>query len=248
MGFLANHISAIVLSNDPAKKKVQLVLYFHQSAHFPRSPHPPAQTYSTLNHAHTRNSHLAQAMLPELAMRMPALLILLLLGTVGCTATPRQSIDAFNHRHGGTLEGPPAQRARAVGQRLLDAHPHWAHVRIFVLDTPSVAAYSWPNAEIYLTRGLLDKCTDRQLTAIIAHELGHLVNDAASPSAVQGDRLAIEKNADRIGAELLHAAGFDPSAMPSALEVVCAAQTNPTITSHLRHRIATLHAHTCPSP
>lgn len=46
-------------------------------------------------------------------------------------------------------------------------------IKIGILDDPKINAASAGNGEFYVTRGLLEKASDRHLAGILAHELAH---------------------------------------------------------------------------
>lgn len=47
---------------------------------------------------------------------------------------------------------------------------------IFVLDTPTANCFAAPGGYIFITRGLIQHCTDEsELAAVIGHEIGHLI-------------------------------------------------------------------------
>jgi predicted Zn-dependent protease len=100
-------------------------------------------------------------------------------------------------------------------------------VRVAVLATDAVSAYSWPDGQIFVTRGLLNRISDDQeLAAAIAHELGHLLDDRHVRLALslRGRENAddLEARADAIGASLLEAQHIPRGAMPSLLRKVAA--------------------------
>ena len=126
-------------------------------------------------------------------------------------------------RQGGVLDDARQRRVEAVGRRVVPPHLRGAVV-VLVLDSDEVTAFSWRDGSVYLTRGLVDRCTDDELAAAIAHELGHLLGDGHLPP-VAGLRgcehgLDEEERADRVGVELLRACGLPPEAMATMLSAV----------------------------
>ncbi len=102
----------------------------------------------------------------------------------------------------------------------------------FVLDSPRVNAFALPGGYVYVTRGLLAYLnSEAQLAAVLGHEIGHVVArhgvrqvSAARATGldlagslntvlVQGYGRDQELEADRLGAEYLARAGYDPQAM-----------------------------------
>ena len=87
--------------------------------------------------------------------------------------------------------------------------------------TPS--ANAWPDGSIFVSTGLMDLLDDDELTAAIAHEMGHLPVSAdgrPAPSLAEGRRLDIEERADAAGFALLRRAHLSPAAMARALRKV----------------------------
>ena len=135
-------------------------------------------------------------------------------------------------------------RADAIVARLtagLDAPA--ANARVTASQT--VGAYSWPNGQIVLTAGLVNRLDEDELAAAIAHELGHLLGDRVpgGPSALRGGGGAddAEVRADLFATQLLARTGFAPEAMARTLTKVMRApgQTGPC-RARLAKRIALL--------
>ena len=115
------------------------------------------------------------------------------------------------------------QRVEAVGSIVVPSHLRGA-VALHVLDSETVSAFSWPDGRVFVTQGLMDRCTDGELAAAIAHELGHVLGDGHVP-AVAGLRgcdrdLDEEQRADHVGTELLLAGGLPPAEMAAILRIV----------------------------
>jgi Zn-dependent protease with chaperone function len=171
--------------------------------------------------------------------------LLLLLGLICAAATGCASSsdphDAWVTRCGGlSADREAVQRVQALADRVT-ARP----VMIDVLDRPDLAAFSWPNGRIYLSRGLVEALDDELLTAAVAHEIGHLLNHGASkrPAALRGTptALAAEIAADRAGMQLLVRRGHRRDAMQRMLSHVVAQPNLPDhVKAQLRHRIAAL--------
>jgi Zn-dependent protease with chaperone function len=114
-----------------------------------------------------------------------------------------------------------------------------------VLASREPAAYSWPNGQLFVTRGLLDLLDDEELTAAIAHEMGHLLS-SESRRGVLGLRgrergLDAEVKADEIGTSLLNSAGIRPETMAMMLSKVRdAARLQPACLAEMDSRIERL--------
>lgn len=128
-------------------------------------------------------------------------------------------------RQGGLCTESTA-RADAALSRLTDAS-HGNGLRIATLAGQSPVAYAWPDGSIFVSRGLLALLDDEELTAAIAHEVGHLMSDGHFRSAASlGGRPAarpaiagrdIESRADAAGVELLRRRGLAPQSMQRML-------------------------------
>lgn len=120
---------------------------------------------------------------------------------------------------------------------LQSSRPHlpWAFV---VVDESDFNAYSAPGGHVFVTRGLVDRCTDEaELAGILAHEIAHVTHrhhlhamrtalrlgaPAGLPALVrqvhtQGVGAEAEHAADREAVTLAARAGLDPYGLVSAL-------------------------------
>ena len=176
-------------------------------------------------------------------MRFAILLLSVALGTGGCAATSNiATIGEWSRQQGGVVIDQRLTHVQAIGDSLSVTLP--CSVRYHVLNNPAVTAYSWPGGEIFLSAGLIDSASDDEIAAAIAHELGHLVNDARRPGAV-GLRgadapLALEQHADATGEALLVASGRPPGALITLLQKVCAANPSAACRHDLGARIQLL--------
>ena len=153
----------------------------------------------------------------------------------GC-ANSQHEMSWIQHQ-GGLVQGPclaKAQRAEArLGTDL---------TALNVLDDPAPGAYSWPDGNVFVTKGLVDLLTEQELAAAIAHEMGHLLNDGhlQAPVSLQGCCTTpnIEERADAIGVRLLQQAGISRDVMPQMLEKVeRASSTSAGCRSNMQKRI-----------
>jgi hypothetical protein len=157
---------------------------------------------------------------------------------VGCAASPQaQVVDLWAVRQGGvTTAGTCQTRADSSASPLI-ACCTGRRIRVEVLETDTVGAFSWPSGRVFVTRGLLDHLNDAAVTAAIAHELGHLLSDGHLQ--IIGEELRAcpdpdrEVRADAAGMELLAAAGLSEQPMVTMLKKV-----EPCIASSEDRRLA----------
>lgn len=173
----------------------------------------------------------------------------IVLMVAGCAHAPYRGasqVAAWARRQGGVvtdarqlrLDAAVAALARGCSGRELRPH---------VLDSDHACAYSWPNGHLFVTRGLVDRLTDDELTAAVAHELGHLLQDGhvATLVSLRGCRQGteVEAAADEWGCQLLQSRGRSPTAMISMLRKVRAATEDPACGRALQLRIDLLVNH-----
>ncbi len=188
---------------------------------------------------------------------MATLLMAALITASGCaSAAVRGEASAADRarwasRMGGVERCPIREsRMQAVCARLLDeSDAEAASLRLRVLRDGPPRAYAFPPVTIYVTARAFTQLPADELAAAIAHELGHLYDDAehthAAPAALvtgaEGGALAIEMEADRLGVTRLRAAGMDPTALERLLQRIAAEpELSPTTRGHLQRRIAAL--------
>lgn len=120
-------------------------------------------------------------------------------------------------------------------------------IRVRLLAADGVAAYGWRGGRVFVTQGLVDLLDDEELSAAIAHEIGHLLG-GGSGGTVTGLRgcagdagLDAEVRADRLGIELLARHQIAPQAMTRMLaKVERVATLPPDCRKALRRRIELL--------
>jgi len=120
--------------------------------------------------------------------------------------------------------GPSTETYQSRAQRAASAlicHCQGRPVVVMVLATDNPAAFSWRDGHVYLTSGLMDRMNDADLAAVVAHELGHLIDNGivrppyslgGAGEGVTGDG-DIEVRADALGVKMLEACGMKPQAM-----------------------------------
>ncbi|MEW6268147.1 MAG: M48 family metalloprotease [Thermodesulfobacteriota bacterium] len=91
-----------------------------------------------------------------------------------------------------------------------------------------LGAWSWPDGDVRVSRALVELLDDEQLAAVLAHELGHLLDEGhlrAMPAALAGDdgRRGPEARADALGCVLLAERGLHAGALPAMLRTVARA-------------------------
>ncbi|MDB5298918.1 MAG: hypothetical protein JWO87_581 [Phycisphaerales bacterium] len=133
---------------------------------------------------------------------------------------------------------PEARRAALAMDRL--RVQSWVQpAGLHVLANRRPAAFAWPDRHVYVTTGLLALLDDDELTAALAHELGHLQARDRHLAALRGPAADdIETRADELGCELLKAGGIRPAVLARALAKVRDAPDTPVqCREALTHRI-----------
>ena len=133
----------------------------------------------------------------------------------GCAASSGDH-RAWIDQHGGVIRDSRQSRAQTALDSL-GRCPAARQLVIRVLDEDTVAAWSWPDGSIFVTRRLVDALGDDELAAAIAHECGHLLADGhmQAPNSLRGypKGLDVESRADAIGSNLLELNGLPRDAM-----------------------------------
>ncbi|MBC7782685.1 MAG: M48 family metalloprotease [Burkholderiales bacterium] len=128
--------------------------------------------------------------------------------------------DRWIDRNGGLASGPDVDRLRRAAAPIVAAGG--VPVRLSVVATPALGAWSWPDGSIFVSRGLLHIVTDAELAAIVGHEIGHLSTQTGATrqgalSETSGD-LATESAADEFAVRLLDRNHLPKTAMRTALQ------------------------------
>ena len=142
----------------------------------------------------------------------------------GCATAARPDRNAWITEQGGVVSGPLQERVDAALARLAPAIHGRSDVRAYVLGSDAVGAFSWPDRTLFVQRRLVELLTDVELSAALAHELGHLLNDGhlQGVASLRGCCRSPDQEvwADARGVELLKTSGLDPAAMPTMLTKV----------------------------
>lgn len=182
-------------------------------------------------------------------MKLPVCFLCISLAFIGCASVHPEGtshIAAWTQQHGGEVCDARLERVRGIAGTLpaqVNGHP----IQLHVLQSDAVVAYSWPSGEVFLSAGLVNIATDDEIAAAIAHELGHLLNDAPGRDALSlrggGGSLEIEASADATGAKLLATTGHSAMALNTLLWKVRAASNSVECRSEISERIKRLTAH-----
>ncbi len=158
--------------------------------------------------------------------QLSVLVLLLSTFAAGCASlehTLQPTPPEWLATHGGTESGPVEARAARLAQPLI-AGCHGQLISIHILANDTLTAFSWPNGELFISEGLANALNDDELSAAIAHELGHLLNGGQLQSVVAlngtSSALDIEERADAIGSALLQSQNLPPPAMITMLQKV----------------------------
>lgn len=178
---------------------------------------------------------------------IPLALLCPLLPTLGGCATTHAPAS-WVRSQGGLLPGAAQSHAQQIADRLAVDRPA-LRVNLSVLDTGVVSAFCWPDRQVFVTRGLVERVGDNddELAAAIAHELGHLIDGHhVGRSALVGlrgcrqDLIDAEGRADELGAQILESRGIDRAAMSRLLTKVIAATPRGATKDSVEHRLALL--------
>lgn len=156
--------------------------------------------------------------------------ITLILASGGCSAGSAPALGASPRwigQQGGLFTVTPetARRVEQVANMLGGAIEAPVSLDIRVLKQSAPQAFAWGNGEIYVTTGLLDQMTDAELVAVVAHEIGHLLEGGQMHAvwSVAGRSAAhpeIEFAADAHALTLLQRVNIPKNSLRTALSKV----------------------------
>lgn len=147
----------------------------------------------------------------------------------GCANSPNER-QAWIEARGGLDTGNRQDRVDQAACRLV-AGVCGTAVSLHVLHSDTVGAWCWPDGEIFLTGGLVNRLDDVEIAAAVAHELGHLVNDSHIIGVVSlggaSSEHDAESRADLTGIMLLEAQRIPGDAMVRMLTKVARSGAQP---------------------
>ncbi len=94
----------------------------------------------------------------------------------GGSSAPRSDTGAPAPAKAAALDASQTARLKRIMVPLIQAMDNprpLNQVKLGVIDDPQINAANAGNGEFFVTRGLLEKANDEQLTAILAHEVAH---------------------------------------------------------------------------
>jgi hypothetical protein len=166
----------------------------------------------------------------------------LLLMAGGCATVSSSAAPAWStwvQLQGGIVHGAEQLRATAAMCRLMHDGPK--PVSISVLASNRIGAWSWNDGSIFVTHGLVLLLEDDQLSAVIAHEMGHLRLEGKRTklTALDGSAAGVEERADAEGCNVLREAGVPVQCLATALaKVRTSPGISPVLAAQIRARIA----------
>jgi hypothetical protein len=168
-----------------------------------------------------------------------SLLPALLLFAVGCGLPASVRVDRANiGRDDSRIEA--RRRLDRLGRSLAQGIPALERTTFRVSARDDLGAWAWRGGGIEVSRPLMDLLDDAELSAALAHELGHLLERSSVGAALAGGANddGIERAADRRGCWLLSRQGIRPASMASMLAKVAARR--PEARAPLEQRIQAL--------
>lgn len=144
------------------------------------------------------------------------------------------------------IESPALEmRLEPVAARLIASLKMEKVISIQIFSSTELAAYSRSNGQILISSALVQQLTDGELTAVIAHELGHLINNgnvhfiaALAGSSASDDE---ESAADQTALQVLRVIRQDRSAFITMLgKIADDSALSPPTRQRIAQRIARL--------
>jgi predicted Zn-dependent protease len=140
----------------------------------------------------------------------------------------------------GNSKAEASRRLDRLGRSLTHGIPALEGTTFRVSARDDLGAWAWRGGSIEVSRPLMDLLDDAELSAALAHELGHLLERSSAGAALAGGQKddGIERAADRRGCWLLSRQGIRPASMESMLAKVAARL--PEASAPLEQRIQAL--------
>lgn len=170
-----------------------------------------------------------------------------LAGAQGCATSRVAGRAAWEQDRGGLAGAPLEDRPTRALARVAPTTCSLT-LSIHVLRNETPVAHCFKDGTIYVSTGLLACLTDDELSAVIAHELGHLMIDgllAPEPSALSGRAATLaamdeELHADLLARRVLGVRKIPPAVLATALAKVAAASKDQPFYGRLMRRVALL--------
>jgi hypothetical protein len=166
------------------------------------------------------------------------------LAAIGCSSQGESSSPASTP---STMPSPAPPRYGMSRDRatmaLLRLRPAFSgNANVYVSPSIIPTAFSWNDGTIYLSSGLLRILDDDEVTAAVAHELGHLVLGAGALAgqahALNGSHEDAEQAADAVAIDILRRSGVPPASLGRVLAIVRdAPQTRAELRAAITRRI-----------
>ena len=158
------------------------------------------------------------------------ILLPVLAALAGCSATRHPAGDGLALVASDAADAVRLERMRRIGRDLALATLAPERIDVGLSSREAIGAWSWPDGRIRLSRALLDALDDDELTAAVAHEIGHLLDGghvtgeaaalAGRGSPTPRDRSGTEARADALACAVLRARGARTDALPRMLRTV----------------------------
>lgn len=165
----------------------------------------------------------------------------------GCASPTAARSSWENHRGGlASTSSPdprlsPTRTNAALARVAPVASP--LHLSVSILHNDAATAHCFKDGALYVSTGLLQRLSDDELAAVLAHELGHLVIDGIltpNPAALFGITQDVELHADLVARKMLSDRAIPPAALTTALEKVAQASRAESFYLPLKRRIQAL--------
>ena len=164
-------------------------------------------------------------------MPRTALILILLAGAIACQPYVQRRPVPMDPD--ARLDADRVDRVARAAERVAPASLRGGFLDVGLSSRAELGAWSWPDGRVRVSRSLVDLLDDQELSAVIAHELGHLLAGGELPGVKValggtergGDDSAPETEADWLGCRLLAERGESPEALLRMLAKVEVAAT-----------------------